>query len=94
MVEYAAIDNLSTYLAKYPRCCSVRSSSTYIDSPILNAFFLRRFYEVIIQYPVASPAENRGKPFYESVLILDCCGQYVPDKYGMPSDSIREGPAA
>lgn len=80
-----AVDDISAYLADYPRCCSVSGSGTFVETPILNALFLRRFYAVSIMYPVVDPAENQGQPFYESILIMDCCGKDVPDSYGMAS---------
>ena len=81
-----AISDVSAYLAEYPQCCSVSSSGPFMEAPtvILNAIFLRRFYAVRIKYPVTDPARNQGKPFYESILIMDCCGEDVPDSYGMP----------
>jgi hypothetical protein len=82
-----AIGDLSAYLAKYPRCCSVEGSSHLTGSPILNTIFLRRFYTVTVRYPVADPTKNDGMPFYESILIMDCCGTYVPDSYGTGSKS-------
>ena len=79
-----AIDDVSAYLAEYPQCCSVSGSGSFIETPILNALFFRRFYAVTIKYPVTDPARNQGMPFYESILIMDCCGDDVPDSYGMP----------
>jgi hypothetical protein len=74
-----AINDVSAYLKEYPQCCSVHSAP---DTPVLNAIFLRRFYEVRVKYPVTDPANNQGAPYYESILIMDCCGKYVPDRYG------------
>ena len=89
-----AISDLSAYLTEYPRCCSVSSSGPFIETPILNAIFLRRFYSVRIKYPVADTARNQGMPFYESILIMDCCGEDVPDRYGMAlSEPLPKGPA-
>lgn len=87
-----AIDDVSAFLLEYPQCCSVRSAP---DTPVLNAIFLRRFYEVTVKYPVTDPAENQGASYYESTLIMDCCGQYVPDRYGMETSTpIPKGPPA
>ncbi|MDP3898010.1 MAG: hypothetical protein Q8Q62_15170 [Mesorhizobium sp.] len=79
-----AIGDVSAYLAEYPRCCSV-GGSRLIETSILNAIFLRRFYAVTIKYPVTDPTENQGEPFYEAILIMDCCGEDVPERYGMGS---------
>ena len=86
-----AVSDVSAYLAEYPRCCSVRGGQ---DTPILNAIILRRFYEVTIKYPVTDPDQNHGVPFYTSILTMDCCGKYVPDRYGMEtSEPVPKGPA-
>lgn len=86
-----AVPDIATYIRDYPRCCSVGGSQS---DPFLNALFGRRFYEVAIKYPVTDPAENRGEPFYEAILIMDCCAEDIPDRYGMPgSTPVPEGPA-
>jgi hypothetical protein len=65
-----------------------------LEGHLLNALFGRRFYAVTINYPVTDPIENDGKRFYESILIMNCCGKDVPDSYGMEFDTpIPEGPA-
>lgn len=84
----SAIGDPSAYLAKYPLCCLVEGSASFGGSPILDTIFLRRFYAVTIKYPVTDPSETDGMPFYESILIMDCCGTYVPDSYGMGSKTL------
>lgn len=79
-----AINDVSAYIKEYPQCCSVRSAP---DTPVLSAIFLRRFYAVTVKYPVTDPAKNQGAPYYESTLIMDCCGQYGPDRYGMETST-------
>ena len=59
----------------------------------INALFGRRFYRVTIKYPVADLAGHKSEPFYEAVLIMDCCGKDVPDRYGIGfSTPIPAGP--
>jgi hypothetical protein len=90
-----AVPDISAYVREYPRCCSVSGSSQFLSDPILNALFGRRFYEVRIKYPVTDPADNQGLPFYESMLFMDCCGDYVPDSYGTgSSEPVPKGPPA
>lgn len=85
------VPDISTYLNDHPECCSVGFLVTFNEVPIVNAFlnavFLRRFYQVEIKYPVIDPTENDGDPFYEAILVMDCCGTYVPDRYGMSSST-------
>jgi hypothetical protein len=89
-----AVEDVSGYLAEYPRCCSVGNPALFDQSPILDAIFLRRFYAVTIKYPVAGPANNDGEPFYESTLMMDCCGKDVSDSYGTGSSiAVPSGPA-
>jgi hypothetical protein len=83
-----AVRDVSAYLEEHPNCCSVIGFSQFLETPILNAIFFRRFYEVTIKYPVTDPSGNQGQPFYESILIMECCGDYVPDSYGMESSSL------
>jgi hypothetical protein len=90
-----AVPDVSAYLREYPRCCYVSGSRFGGDDLLLNALFGRRFYAVSIKYPVTDPADNQGLPFYESILIMDCCGEYVPDRYGMESSApVPKGPPA
>jgi hypothetical protein len=86
-----AVPDVSAYLREHPRCCSVSGSDPFVgDDLLLNALFGRRFYAVSIKYPVTDPV---GEPFYESILIMDCCGEYVPDAYGMgSSEPVPKGP--
>lgn len=85
-----SVSDVSAYLRDYPQCCSVRNAD---DGMIINALFGRRFYGVIVKYPVIDVAENEGEPFYEADLIMDCCGKDVPDRYGIGfSTPIPAGP--
>lgn len=89
-----AIKDVSAYLKEYPRCCSVSGSHPFLETTFLNAMFFRRFYAVRIKYPVIDPSKNDGAPFYESILIMDCCGKDVPDRYGMEtSEPVPKGEA-
>jgi hypothetical protein len=59
----------------------------------INALFGRRFHDVTIKYPVEDIASNEGEPFYEAILIIDCCGTDVVDRYGIGfSTPIPAGP--
>lgn len=79
-----AIQDLAEYLRDYPRCCSVSRSGIFVqDCLYSNALFGRRFFEVSIVYPVADPAANQGEPAFEAILVMDCCGAPVVDRYGM-----------
>jgi len=84
------VPDVSAYLRDYPQCCSVRNAD---DGMFINALFGRRFYRVTIKYPVADLAGYKSEPFYEAVLIMDCCGKDVPDRYGIGfSTPIPAGP--
>ena len=86
-----AVSDVDAYLREYPRCCSVSGSHPFADDLFLNALFGRRFYAVEINYPVI---DQGGEPFYQSILIMDCCGEYIPDSYGMGSSlPVPKGPA-
>lgn len=80
------VPDISAYLRDYPQCCSVRDAD---DGVFINALFGRRFYRAAITYPVIDVAENDSQPFYEAVLIMDCCGKYVPDRGGIPLSRFR-----
>jgi hypothetical protein len=88
-----AVTDVSAYLAEYPQCCSV--SNQFTETPILNAMFFRRFYGVSIKYPVADPVENDGQPYYQSIVIMDCCSLRIAETYGINSPtSVPRGPAS
>lgn len=85
-----AISDVATYMRDYPRCCSVSRSGPFLHTMYLNALFGRRFYEVSVKYPVSNPGIE---PYYEAILIMECCGMYVPDSYGMGSSTpVPKGP--
>jgi len=85
-----AVPDVSTYLRDVPQCCSVRNADNGI---FINALFGRSFDRVTIKYPVIEPSTNDGQPFYERVMIIDCCGKDVVDRSGIPfSAPIPAGP--
>jgi hypothetical protein len=87
-----AISDVDAYLRGYPQCCSVGESGPLSSGDLLlNALFGRRFYTVRITYPVTNPG---GEPYYRSILVMDCCGEYIPDSYGTgTSIPVPKGPA-
>ena len=85
------VPDVSAYLRDFPQCCSVGNAD---DGMFVNALFGRQFYEVIVRYPVKDIEANDGNPFYEAILIMDCCGKSVPDRSGIGfSMPIPAGPS-
>jgi hypothetical protein len=74
-----AIADVAAYLAEYPQCCAVSRGGRFDNSPILDAILLCRFYAVSVEYPVTDVSRNQSSGFYQSILIMDCCGVNVPD---------------
>ncbi|MGO4684615.1 hypothetical protein [Hyphomicrobium sp. 2TAF46] len=86
----AAITDVAAYMRDYPQCCSVDRSDTFLQTPFLNALFGKRYYAVSVKYPVSDPGRE---PYYQSILIMECCQKYVPDSYGMGSSTpVPKGP--
>ncbi len=70
-------------LRDYPTCCRVdRWDHPFLANHFLNALFGRRFFAVENNYPVA-PKAGREDPYYNAILIMDCCGEDVPDHSGI-----------
>jgi hypothetical protein len=85
------VTDIEGYMRDYPECCSVGGANAFLANPFLDALFGARYYAVRIKYPVS---DSGREPYYESILIMDCCGGDVPDSYGTGSSTpVPKGPA-
>jgi hypothetical protein len=83
-----AFQDAAAFLRDHPDCCTVRRwSDPFLGGQSLNALFGRRFFAVDVTYPV-SPEGGYEDPYYNSILIMDCCGAYIPDYYGIGTRSL------
>lgn len=85
-----AFQDISRFVDEHPTCCQVRRWDDPIisDSPFVSALFGQHWFVVDITYPVAKDAKAE-EPYYNRLVVIDCCGEYVPDFTGI---GVQEGP--
>lgn len=58
-----------------------------INSHFVSTLFGQHWFVVDITYPIAKDAGVED-PYYNRLVVIDCCGEYVPDFTGI---GVKEG---